>query len=858
MQLDPSPRARRARALDVAAPEEFARQVADALSHLHDLARLQTHPLAERLVEGGRSSDGLGRALEQLLLDAIEALQPTHHGTSERSGRTHRLLVLRHVQGLEPSAVWVQLGIGKSEYYREHSHGLDALASLLWQKTRETDSKLLAANLAHQRLAQPLTSFVGRDREIGEVQALMQHARIVTLTGPPGSGKTRLALQIADRTPLPLVSRVVFVGLAPLTEPKNVLPAVAQALGLPERPGRAVLDQIVDAVSDGEQLLVLDNFEHVIAAAPELALLMGTCPRLRVLVTSRERLRISGEHAYGVTPLNRSDAVQLFVQRAQASRADLVLTPADANSVDAICARVDRLPLAIELAASRVRVFEPTALLTRLERRLPLLSGGPRDQAPRQQALRATIAWSYDLLDSREQALFRTLAVFVGGCTLEAIRAVCGDDSLEGVTSLVEKSLLYQESGLGGEPRFWMLETIREFSLERLDASGVAPVARRAHADYFRLVAEQAEAEYLGPMDGEVLDMLDQEYANLRAAIEWALDGGDLEVGLALGGALWRFLFHRDHLSDGRDVLHRLLAAAPPADIAAPSSALAKALFCVSSLAVWQGESPAGRADAETSVALYRALGDKRGEGRALHTLAHTASNHTTERNEYAASVARLREAGDMLGLAWSLQCLGNVKLELGDLNGAREAHTEALSLSRQSNSVSGLAGALTGLGNLAVRQGDPVRAYELFVEGFELRRKDSDRALTDQLNVLGRAALGMGDLSLAAVHFSESLELCRKQGIKWDAAFALDGVATVEMRRGDARQAATLFGAADTLLESIDARRSANDQAEHARILETLTEALGDKTFQRASAAGRAMGLTEAIDCALGRRVPP
>ena len=255
---------------------------------------------------------------------------------------------------------------------------------------------------------------------------------------------------------------------------------------------------------------------------------------------------------------------------------------------------------------------------------------------------------------------------------------MCGDDSLDGVTSLVEKSLLYQESGLGGEPRFWMLETLREFSLERLDDdSGLGPVARRAHANYFRLVAEQAEAEYFGPLDGEALDLLDQEYANLRAAIEWALDGGDLEVGLALGGALWRFLFHRDHLSEGRELLRRLLAAALPADFAAPSSALAKALFCVSSLAVWQGESPAGRADAETSVALFRALGDKRGEGRALHTLAHTASNHTAERNEYAESAARLREAGDLHGLGWSLQCLANVNMELGDLNAAREVHTK-------------------------------------------------------------------------------------------------------------------------------------------------------------------------------------
>jgi tetratricopeptide (TPR) repeat protein len=396
------------------------------------------------------------------------------------------------------------------------------------------------------------------------------------------------------------------------------------------------------------------------------------------------------------------------------------------------------------------------------------------------------------------------------------------------------------------------LETLREYALERLEESGEAPAVRRAHAHYFRGLAEQAEAEYFGPAEGEALDLLEQEYANLRAAVEWTLDARELQVGLALASALWRFLFHRDHLSEGRELMRRLLMAAPPADPATPSSTMAKALFAMSSLAIWQGESPAGRADAEMSVVLCRALGDKRGEGYALHRLAHTASNHATERDEHIQSLDCLREASDLRGVAWALQCLGNVMLILGDLDAAYAVHSEGLSVARQSDSPSGIAGALTGLGSRAERQGDHVRAYALFLEAFEMRRKNGDRAVTDQLNVLGRAALGMQDPTLAGSHFRQSLELCRKQGTKWEAAFALAGMAEVGMRRGHATQAATLFAAGDALLDTLGARRSIDDQAQHERMLHALSDKLGASAFQQATATGRTMTRDEAIDAAL------
>jgi tetratricopeptide (TPR) repeat protein len=400
-----------------------------------------------------------------------------------------------------------------------------------------------------------------------------------------------------------------------------------------------------------------------------------------------------------------------------------------------------------------------------------------------------------------------------------------------------------------------MLETIREFALDRLDQSGHGSAARRAHALYFRALTEQAEAEYLGPFDADWLDLLEQEYPNIRAAIDWSLDAGETDVALALPGALWRFFYHRAHMAEGREFLRLALAATPT--VAAPSPALARALFADASLAVWQGESASGRTHAEASVAMWRALGDKRGEAQALHTLGHTLVEHAAERDRYAESVIRFREVDDLCGQAWALHCLGNVTLLLGEVDAAQAIHTEALAIARRAESPGSISAALTGLGSVAVHRRDHARAYGLYLEGFELRRSTSDRAMTDQLNVLGRAALGMGDTDLASAHFRESLEMSHQQGTKWDAAFALAGLAEVAMSTANASHAARLYSASDALLEALGAKRSADDQAEHQRTIQAVNDALGEPVFQQASASGRAMSHDEAIAFALNEYQP-
>ncbi|HWT79799.1 MAG TPA: NB-ARC domain-containing protein, partial [Candidatus Methylomirabilis sp.] len=422
---------------------------------------------------------------------------------------------------------------------------------------------------------------IGREEEVECVRRLLQRepVRAVTLTGPGGTGKTRLALQVAASFLDEFDDGVYLVALAPISDPNLLASSIAVALGIRENPANPVLESVKDVLRHKRMLLVLDNFEQIVAAATVVADLLAACPGLKMLVTSRVILHLSGEHEYQVPPLRlpeagqftgtegleRYSAIALFLQRARAVNAGFTLTDENGAAVTKICTQLDGLPLAIELAAARVKLLSPQAMLDRLGRRLDFLKGGSRDLPARHQTLRQAIAWSHDLLTDEEKAFFGWVAVFTGGCDLEAIEQVCagvrgpGTDSLDAVAALVDKSLLRQEAGGGDEPRFMMLETIREYGLERLKAAGEWESARRAHMLYFLTFAEQAETELTGPRQNLWLDRLEIEHDNLRAALASAEAYGEVEIALRLAADLWRFWLVRSHMREGRERLERVL-----------------------------------------------------------------------------------------------------------------------------------------------------------------------------------------------------------------------------------------------------------------------------------------------------------
>jgi predicted ATPase/class 3 adenylate cyclase len=516
-----------------------------------------------------------------------------------------------------------------------------------------------------------LTSFVGREEEIADVERLLGHTRLLTLTGPGGAGKSRLALRVAAELLTQYRDGSCFVDLSPVTDPALVPAAVAKALGVPEAAGRPILDEVKDHLRHRELLQVVDNFEQVAEAGPVIEELLTAAPKLRTMVTSRVVLSLRGEQEYAVPPLHVPDpqrlprdlsvlsaveAVRLFSERALAASPRFALTERNAPVVAEITARLDGLPLAIELAATRTKVLTPEQILSRLKRRLSILTSGSRSLPERQRTLRAAIAWSYDLLDPVERRLFARLSVFTGGWTFESAEAVCdpeglGLDALDGLTSLVDKSLVRRTEPPGRPSRFSMLETIREFGHEQLEVTGDIELVLRRHAEHFLRLAVEVEPHLTGEDHGEWLDRCDQEHANIRAALRWAIETGKADRAQAAAGALWRFWQQRGHLAEGRRWLEEVLAMPSGR---ARTAARAKALAGAGGIA-WWSDRGASRALYDEALAIERELGDPARLAEALYNQAFAvAAEHDLE------SAARLldesldlfRQVGDEPGVA--------------------------------------------------------------------------------------------------------------------------------------------------------------------------------------------------------------
>jgi len=771
---------------------------------------------------------------------------------------------------------------------------------------------------SHNLPVQP-TPLIGRERTSAAACALLRRAevRLLTLTGPGGTGKTRLGLQVAADLLEDFESGVFFVPLAAIRDPALVVSGIARTLGIQEKASQVLLDSLKESLQDKQMLLVLDNFEQVVAAAPLVAEVLATCSRLKCLVTSRVVLRLSGEHEFPVPPLELPDtrrlpdidtlsqyaAVELFIQRALAVKLDFQVDNANAPAVAEICVRLDGLPLAIELAAARLKLLPPQAMLARLGHRLELLRGGARDMPERHQTLRQAIAWSYDLLEASEQTLFRRLAVFARGCTLEAAEAVCQAvddraagpgqslDVLDGVASLVDKSLLRQQEQTSGEPRFRMLETIREYGLECLTASGEEPAVRRAHADYYLALAEAAEPALTGPEQATWLERLEAEHDNLRAALRWAEESGEAASGLRLAGALCQFWLIRGYLREGQERLARLLGLAG----ASPrTAARAKALTRAGHLADNLSDYAAAHAFFEESLAIWRELGDTGGIAAALNDLGWVAwhrNNYTAARALSAESLALWRDLGDKAGIATSLHNLGWVAYHQGEYAAAHALYQESLGLRRELEDKRGIAFELGGMGRTAHRQGDYRRATALLEEALSLFQEvgvqqlfalastylaevahdqgndERATALLEEsltlfrdighqygpaltLSVLGTVAHAQDDDARAIALYEESLGLWTAIGSKWGMATTLHRLGMVAHAQGDDGRATALYE------ESLALRRELGDKHGLAECFEGLAAvAVAQGHMERAA---RLLGAAETLREAIGAPLSP
>jgi predicted ATPase/DNA-binding NarL/FixJ family response regulator len=778
--------------------------------------------------------------------------------------------------------------------------------------------------------------------------------RLLTLVGPPGIGKTRIGLEVAANlhdnpsfagSEHSLRDGVCFVSLAPISEPDLVVSAIMQALQLHGASSGPLLERLRTYLRSKQMLLLLDNFEQVVAAAPLLEDLLTDCPGVKALVTSRELLHTYGEHNYLVPSLSvpdpnklpdlqalsRYEAVELFLERARAVSTAFQLTERNARAVAEICLRLDGLPLAIELAAARILVLPPEELLVRLENRLKLLAGGARKLPERHRTLQAAIDWSYNLLDQAEQTLFRSLGMFVGGCTLEAIEQVCGTDlgldTLDGVTSLVSRSLLQRQeargaSETGGEPRFMMLETIREYAVEKLKERGELDLLRKLHVLYFLKLAEEAEPALRGPDQVLWLNRLEEERDNMRAALEWSYHN-DPGVGLRLAAALGTFWLRRGHVSEGKERTLAMLSRARAAGMGRTAQA-AKALYTAGFLTMREGDLTLGRSLLEESVSICkeeehykdgwllaealnilgravgriegvpararfhqealeiaREIGDKWSIARSLYQLglvAHTKNDYALERAMMEESLSLFQDSGDKFNIGLALIGVGRAAESSEDYRSARNSYEESLLVFRDLGDKWSMGSSLYVLGCIALYEGDYTQAKASLGESLAIARESSTLgSAAESLEKLGREAFFQSDYAGALALFRESLILFRESRDQYGVALCLmnlGGILSVggkptgtydeswgkasPMDNETVIQAGQVLGAAEGLFKSIGLELDIESRKLFNSYVAAVRTQLSEPTFTKAWASGRAMSVEQAVACALQSPKPP
>jgi predicted ATPase/class 3 adenylate cyclase/tetratricopeptide (TPR) repeat protein/DNA-binding XRE family transcriptional regulator len=736
---------------------------------------------------------------------------------------------------------------------------------------------------------------IGREREMAAIVALLRQSdvRLLTLSGPGGTGKTRLALQVATELLDSFADGVYFVDLAPISDSSLVISAITQAIGLTEQGGQSLLEQLHTYLRDKQLLLVLDNFEQIVDAAPQLAELLATAPQLNVLVTSRMPLHLRGEQEYRVAPLALPDlrqlppsealtqypAVALFIQRVRNVTPGFHVTDATAAVIAEICCRLDGLPLAIELAAAWIKLFPPQALLGRLGKRLAVLTGGARDLPARQRTLRDTIAWSYHLLDVSEQQLFRRLAVFAGGCTLEAIVAVCAGDGhfamnvVDGVFSLVDKSLLRRAEDVDGEPRFVMLETIREYALETLLEHEEIVMVRQRHMCFFLNLAETAEPELHGANQRTWLKRLDREHDNMRSALGWSLEARDFrregvdvgdssdlshhandttELGLRLAGALcWFWLLH-GYYTEGRRWLHGVSTGVNQA----PTALRAKVCSGEGTLAFAQGDCDQAAVFHEHALALYQELDNQHGIAFALNNLGAQAGQKGDMSRAalfYTQSLTLSQAIGNRWLMAFALNNLGDVAREQGDVDQAVARYQESLALCRELGDQWIITVLLHNLGEVMQDQGKNEEAMSLYEESLALSREWGYKWVSAYtFGKLGQIALVLGDIARARTYCQESIMLVWDMGLKRGIAEGLEGFAALAYAIGAYERAAHLYGAAESVRESSGAPIWPADRPAYDCAVAAVRAHLNEQIFATSWAEGQTMTIQQSIAGAL------